>query len=157
LAFRATPSPVQEKARAWSLLRWASVAGGCLPSNLNLLMLTAASPLVPLRSAAKDHRAPLAARRRDTAYRSSSVSPSFRPRIILRERLSANAIAYRRTSPLVIAGVEQKANRRASRYMLWAALQVRLGRPDRHASSQASRSAAGRSVTLRWSTLVSGL
>ena len=31
------------------------------------------------------------------------VSPSFRPRMIFRERLSAKAMAYRRISPLVLA------------------------------------------------------
>src|ERR1700756_2454455 len=37
-----------------------------------------------------------------TAYRSPSDSPSFKPRMILRDRLSAKATAYRRTSPLVM-------------------------------------------------------
>jgi hypothetical protein len=81
--------------------------GGCLPSNqnLSLFILTAALPPVPPHLVAKDRRDPSAAPRRDRRRRSvsSSVNPSFRPRMILRARLRAKAIAYRRTSPLVMA------------------------------------------------------
>jgi hypothetical protein len=46
--------------------------------------------------------------------------------MILRERLSAKAIAYRRTSPLVIGSVEHKGNTRIGHYVLCRALQSRL-------------------------------
>jgi hypothetical protein len=57
-----------------------------------------------------------------TANRSSSVSPSFKPRMIFRERRSAKAIAYLRTSPFVIGAIEHKKNRRASGYILYTGL-----------------------------------
>jgi len=55
--------------------------------------------------------------------------------MILRERLSAKAIAYLRTSPFVIGAVEHKENESASRYILCRAPQEAQG-------SQAKKDAA---------------
>ena len=49
--------------------------------------------------------------------------------MILRERLSAKAIAYLRTSPFVIRSIEHKGNECASSYILCTAPQEAQGKP----------------------------
>jgi hypothetical protein len=68
------------------------------------LHVEAGLPLAPLHSAAKDRRAPLVARRRDRPPRIAPLqsAPFSGTRMILRERLSAKAIAYLRASPFVV-------------------------------------------------------
>jgi hypothetical protein len=55
--------------------------------------------------------------------------------MILRERLSAKAIAYLRTSPFVIDPIEQKKNECASSYILCTALQDAQGNQGRSADA----------------------
>jgi hypothetical protein len=66
--------------------------------------------------------------------------------MILRERLSAKAIAYRRTSPFVIGAVEHKENESASRYILCRAPQEAQG-------SQAKKDAAAEMAFKRRGTV----
>ena len=78
--------------------------------------LSAVSPQVPPYSAAKDRHAPdCATASSATARRSASVRPSFKPRMTLRERRSAKAIAYLRTSPCSHAGAT-RSDKRALKY-----------------------------------------
>jgi hypothetical protein len=85
-----------------------------------LVTLSVASPSAPLHLIAKDHRVLSVAQQCNSLPRIAPLqSDLFKPRMILRERLCAKAIANPSTSPSLLCQSEHIENISASHYILY--------------------------------------